>query len=165
MKKNSKGERHETLVSCLDTKKNSKQAADSPNQYWLEPVVSFELQNTLDSQLDLTITSKAFKFRSFIKVEKFPVSNNGADQLLFQFYLKHMRMQYETGSASKITTVKVTRPIEIDSFPNAKFKFVKGSVIQFHEFTLTDLSCINPYDWIILYNLLLRYAQKTGGSF
>lgn len=63
-------------------------------------------------------------------------------------------------SARKITTMKVTRPIETGSFPNAKFNVVRGSASHVHKFTLTDLSCINPYDWIMLYNLLLRDEQK-----
>ncbi|CAI9288599.1 unnamed protein product [Lactuca saligna] len=71
-----------------------------------------------------------------------------------------MRPQYETWNASKITTVKVTEPIETDSFPNAKFKVVRGSANQVHEFTLADLPCLNLYDWIMLYNLLLREEQK-----
>ena len=46
--------------------------------------------------------------------------------------------------------MKVTRPIETDSFPNAKFELVRGSVSQVHEFTLADMPCLNPYDWIML---------------
>ncbi|CAI9262775.1 unnamed protein product [Lactuca saligna] len=71
-----------------------------------------------------------------------------------------MRPQYNTWSASNITTMKVIGPIETDSFPNAKFQVVKGSTSQVHEFTLADLLCINPYDWIMLYNLLLRDKKK-----
>lgn len=71
-----------------------------------------------------------------------------------------MRSQYETCSASKITTTKVTGPIETDSFPNAKFKVFIGSASQVQEFILTDLPCVNHYDWIILYNLLLLDVQK-----
>ncbi|CAI9295632.1 unnamed protein product [Lactuca saligna] len=71
-----------------------------------------------------------------------------------------MKPQYETWSAGKITAVKVTDPIEIDSFPNAKFKVVRGSASRVHEFTLADLPCLNPYDWIMLYNLLLKYGKK-----
>ena len=46
---------------------------------------------------------------------------------LFSFYLKHMKPQYETWSASKITAVKVTGLIETDNFPNAKLKVARGS--------------------------------------
>ena len=56
--------------------------------------------------------------------------------------------------------MKARGPIETDSYPNAKFKVVRGSSSQVHEFTLTDLPCLNPYDWIMLYNLLLRDGQK-----
>ncbi|CAI9288708.1 unnamed protein product [Lactuca saligna] len=106
------------------------------------------------------MTPKAFKFRSFIKVANVSSSDNGVDQLLFAFYLKYMKPQYETWSMIKITTVKVTGSIETDSFPNAKFKVIKGSESQVHEITLAYLPCINPYDWIMLYNILMREEQK-----
>lgn len=127
-----------------------------PSQYWLEPVVSFELQNTQDSQLDLSITSNAFKFFSFVKLVNVPSTDSGVDHLLFSFYLNHMKPHYKTWSASKITTQKVIGPIETDSFPKEKFKVVRGSASQVYEFTLTNLPCLNPYDWIMLYNVLLR---------
>ena len=45
------------------------------SQYWLELIVSFDLQNTQDSQFDLPIAPKAFRFHAFIKVDKH--SNHG----------------------------------------------------------------------------------------
>lgn len=71
-----------------------------------------------------------------------------------------MKPQYELCSVGKITTVKVTGLIETNSFPNAKFKVVRGSASLVHEFTLADLPYLNPYDWIMLYNLLLKDEQK-----
>ncbi|CAI9294288.1 unnamed protein product [Lactuca saligna] len=76
-----------------------------------------------------------------------------------------MKPQYEIWSASKITEVKVTGPIETESFANAKFKVVRGYVSQVHEFTLADLPCLNPYGWIMLYNLFLRDRQKYELSY
>ena len=52
--------------------------------------------------------------------------------------------------------MKVTGPIETESLPNAKFMVVRGSDSLVCEFTLADLPSLNPYDWIMLYNLLLR---------
>ncbi|CAI9260925.1 unnamed protein product [Lactuca saligna] len=101
-----------------------------------------------------------YQFRSFVKVVNVPSTDNGTDQLLFLFYLKRMKPQYETWSGSKIIVVKVTGPIETESFSNAKFKVVRGSASQVHGFTLVDLPCLNPYEWIMLYNLLLRDEQK-----
>lgn len=146
------------LVSNL--KRIQNEAVDMLSQYWLELVVSFKLQNTQDLQMDMPITLKAFKFCSFVKVANVPSTDSDADHLLFSFYLKHMKPQYETQSASKITTVKVTCPIETDSFPNAKLKVVRGYASQVHEFTLVDLPCLNPYVWIMLYNLLVKDGQK-----
>ncbi|CAI9303779.1 unnamed protein product [Lactuca saligna] len=129
---------------------------DLPSQYWLEPVVSFDLQNTQDSQLDVPITPKAFRFCAFVKVVKAPITDNAADHMLLSFYLKHMKPQYETWCASKITGMKLTGLIETINFPNAKFKVATGPTSEGYEFTLVDLPCIYPYDWIILYNMLLK---------
>lgn len=71
------------------------EVVDMTSQYWLEPVMSFDLQNSQDLQLDLPITPKAFKFRSFVKVLNAPVTDSGVDHLLFSLYLKHMKQQYE----------------------------------------------------------------------
>ncbi|CAI9279831.1 unnamed protein product [Lactuca saligna] len=71
-----------------------------------------------------------------------------------------MKPQYETRCTSKITSVKVTGPIKTDNFPNVMFKVARGSVSQLYGFTLADLSCLNPYDWIVLYNMLLRDKEK-----
>ncbi|CAI9269354.1 unnamed protein product [Lactuca saligna] len=106
------------------------EVVDIPSQYWLELVVAFDLQNTQDSQLDLPITPKAFRFRSFVKVTNSLLIDSGADHLLFSFYLKHIKSQYEMWSASRITVVKVIGPIKTDSFPYAKFKVVRGSSSQ-----------------------------------
>ncbi|CAH1427681.1 unnamed protein product [Lactuca virosa] len=136
------------------------QVVDMPSQYWLDPIASFDVQNTQDSQLDLPITPKAFRFRAFIKVANAPFSDSTADQLLFAFYLKHMKPQFETWGASKIVVVKVTGPFETESFPNAKFKVARGSACQACEFTLADLPCLNPHDWMVIFNILLREKEK-----
>ena len=71
-----------------------------------------------------------------------------------------MKTQYETWSLSKITSVKVIGPIGTDNFPNAKFKVARGSTNQCYEFTLADLPCLNPNEWFILYNMLLKDKEK-----
>lgn len=122
--------------------------------------MTFDLQNTHDSQLDLPITPKAFRFRAFVKIVKAPITDSGVDYTLFSFYLKHMKSQYETWCASKITTAKIIGPIMTDRFPSANFKMVRGSTSQVYEFTHEDLPCLNPYYWIVLYNLLLKEKEK-----
>ncbi|CAI9261729.1 unnamed protein product [Lactuca saligna] len=78
----------------------------------------------------------------------------------FSFYLKHMKPQFETLSVNKIIVIKVTGPIETESFPNAMFKLARGSACQAYEFTLKDLPCLNRHNWIMLYNLLLKEKEK-----
>ncbi|CAI9286146.1 unnamed protein product [Lactuca saligna] len=156
---------HQRIIREAEVKEKAKreaqnEAVDLLIQYWPETVVSFELQNTQDSQLDLPITSKAFKFRSFVKVANVPSTDSGANHLLFSFHLNHMKPQYEKWRAIKTIAVKVIGPIQTDSYPNAKFKVVRSSASQVHEFTLADLTSLNPYDWIMVYNLLLRDRQK-----
>ncbi|CAI9282320.1 unnamed protein product [Lactuca saligna] len=114
-----------------------------PTQYFLDPVVSFDFQNSQDLHLDLPIIPKGFKFRAFVKVVNAPLTDSSIDQLLFSFYLKHMKPQYETWSAHKIVVVKVT---ETESFPNAKFKVARGSACQSYKISLADLPCVNSND-------------------
>ncbi|CAI9285091.1 unnamed protein product [Lactuca saligna] len=64
---------------------------DLPSQYWLEPVVSFNLQTTQNSQLDLPITPQAFRFHAFVKIMKATITDSDVDHMLISFYLKHMK--------------------------------------------------------------------------
>ncbi|CAI9277065.1 unnamed protein product [Lactuca saligna] len=64
-------------------------------------------------------------------------------------------------SGCKIIAVKVTGAIETESFPNAMFKVAKGSGSQVHKFTFADLPCLNPYDWIMLYNYFKRWEMDV----
>nr|KAJ0186805.1 hypothetical protein LSAT_V11C900484900 [Lactuca sativa] len=73
---------------------------------------------------------------------------------------KELRRKLRTWSASKIIDVKVTEPIKTESFPNSKFKVARGSTSQACEFTLTDLPCLNPHDWMMIYNILMRNKEK-----
>ncbi|CAI9282409.1 unnamed protein product [Lactuca saligna] len=86
------------------------------------------------------------RFRAFVKVVNAPFTKSGANQLLFSFYLKHMKPQYETWSVHKKLDVNVNGTIETESFPNAKFKVARGSACLAYEFTLADLPCLNPND-------------------
>ncbi|CAI9267849.1 unnamed protein product [Lactuca saligna] len=148
------------FISIFDREANSKRSCGYADSILASTSCVIRASEYTDSRLDLPITLKSFKFHSFVKVSTVPSTDSNADQFLFSFYLKHMNLQYETWGASKITAVKVTGPIETESSPNAMFKVVRGSASQVHEFTLADLPCLNPYDWIMLYNLLLRDGQK-----
>lgn len=116
--------------------------------------------NTLESQLDFSITPKAFWFRYFDKVAKAPDSDNNANLMLISFYLKHGMPRYKTWSSKKIYVVKVIGPTETESFVNVRFKVVRGSRNLVFEFTLTDLPCLNLYNWISLFSLLSKDAHK-----
>ncbi|CAI9263321.1 unnamed protein product [Lactuca saligna] len=93
-------------------------AIDNPNIYWLEPVGSFELDNSLDLQLDLSITPKAFLFCSFDKIANVSPSNKGTN------------------------------------------KVARGAMSSMHEFTLVDMPCVNPFNWISLLLLILKVEQN-----
>ncbi|CAI9302904.1 unnamed protein product [Lactuca saligna] len=99
-------------------KVHENEVVDLPSQHWVEPVVSFELHNTQDLQLDLPITPKSFKFWSFVKVANVPSTNNGVDHFILLLSLKHMKLQYKIWNACKVTSIKITGPIETDNFPN-----------------------------------------------
>ncbi|CAI9303037.1 unnamed protein product [Lactuca saligna] len=136
------------------------EAIDNLDIYWLELVASFELENSMDSYLDLSITLKAFQFRSFDKIENTSLPDCDIDQALFSFHLKHMKPQYETWSSKKIIVVKVFGPIETESFINACFKVACGVASSMFEFTLANFPCLNPFDSISLLHLWLIDEQK-----
>ncbi|CAI9290024.1 unnamed protein product [Lactuca saligna] len=74
------------------------EAIDNSSKYWLKHVTSFDVENSSDSQLNLPITPKAFQLHCVKNVANLPFSDNHAHQILFYFYLKHMKPQYETWS-------------------------------------------------------------------
>ena len=98
------------------------EAIDNPNVYWLEFAESFELEKSLNSQLDLPITPKAFQFCCFDRIADVSLSDNGADQMIFLFYLKHMKPQYESWSSMKRIDVKVYGSTETKKLPECLFK-------------------------------------------
>ncbi|CAI9297799.1 unnamed protein product [Lactuca saligna] len=94
--------------------------------------------------------------------EEHIIDNNEDEEEQDEDELKRqkIKLQYEASCASKITAVKVIGLIRTESFPNAKFKVARGSTSQIYKFTLADLPCINPYDWTILCNMLLKEKVK-----
>lgn len=122
------------------------EAIDNPSVYWLDPVTSFDLENTSDNKFDFPITLKAFLFRSFEKIANAPNSDNNVNQSLIAFYHKHGKPQHQTLSSKKIIVVKVVRPIEIESFVNARFKTARGAASSVFDFTVADLPYLNPFD-------------------
>ncbi|CAI9283896.1 unnamed protein product [Lactuca saligna] len=136
------------------------EAIDNSNVYSLEPVVSFELENSPDSQLHLQITLKAFQFRSFYRIVNARLPDRNVDEELFSFYLKFLKQQYKMWSSKKIRAINVFGPIKIESFINAHFNVARGAASSTFEFILTDMPFLNPFDWISLLLLFLKDEQK-----
>lgn len=76
---------HKTIFPLWTLEQILNEVVDNPNIYWLEPVGSFELENSSDLQLDLLITPKAFLFHSFIKIANVSLAEKGSNKLLFRF--------------------------------------------------------------------------------
>ena len=49
-----------------------KEAIDTPSILWLEPVISLDCSNTVDSQFDMPLTRKAFIFHAFDNIAELP---------------------------------------------------------------------------------------------
>ena len=60
-----------------------KEAIESPSTLWLEPVTSFDCDNTRDSQFDMPITRKAFVFHCFDSTTEVPSPHPQVDHELF----------------------------------------------------------------------------------
>ena len=76
-----------------------KEAIGDLNINWLEPSISFDLENSLESQLDFPITPRAFLFRCFEKIKKGPLSEYDVNHMLFSFYFKYAKPQFQTWSS------------------------------------------------------------------
>ena len=72
-------ETQKSLFPPWSVDKIQKEAIDAPNIYWLEPTISFDLNNEANSQLDFPITPRAFLFRCFGKIEKVVISEKAVN--------------------------------------------------------------------------------------
>ncbi|KAL7596833.1 hypothetical protein Lser_V15G29618 [Lactuca serriola] len=63
-------------------------AIDEPSTLWLEPVMSFWLDNSKDAQFDMSITPKAFIFHCFNSTVAIPSPDPKVDRDLLEFYLE-----------------------------------------------------------------------------
>lgn len=136
------------------------QAVESPSIYWLEPIASFDCENSKDSQFDMPIRRKAFTFHCFDSTVEVPFPSPKVDRELIDFYLKYGQTQYLTWGAQKIITVKVLKPTPADKFVNVHFKITRGSANSVSMISLADLPNLNPHDWILLYNILLNNTNS-----
>lgn len=130
--------------------------------HWFEPMVSFELVNSADSQFDFPITLRAFLFRCFEQTKRAPFSDYDVNHKLFSFYLKYGKPQLQTWSLHKMVVVKVYTPFPVDGLITVKFKVYRGSSRTEVAFTLAGLPCMNPNHWISLFLILSKDEQKYG---
>ncbi|KAL7589472.1 hypothetical protein Lser_V15G37512 [Lactuca serriola] len=136
------------------------QAIEFPSVYWLEPVASFDCDNSKDSQFDMPITRKAFTFHCFEATAEVPFPHPKVDRELIDFYLKYGQPQYLTWSAQKIISIKVLKPSHAGRFVNVNFKITRGSANTVSIISLADLPNINPHDCILLFNILLSDPKE-----
>lgn len=139
-------ETQKSLFPPWTIKRIQKEAIDEPSNNWLEPSVSFELENTPDSQLDYPITPRAFLFRCFENIERALLSDSDVNHSLFSFYITYGLPQFRSWSLKKLVAVKVYAPIATDNFINIRFKGFKGANKSETDFTIADFPCTNPYD-------------------
>ncbi|KAL7594264.1 hypothetical protein Lser_V15G30938 [Lactuca serriola] len=155
-------ESRKTLFPAWTRERMIKEAIDTPSILWLEPVISFDCYNSVDSQFDMPLTRKAFIFHAFSNIFEVPHPNPEVDRELIEFYLKAARPQYQTWSAQKIVNVQVLKPYTEGRFINVRFRVIRGSARTEHLISLADLPNLNPHDWIVLHNILLTNEAEYG---
>ncbi|KAL7587460.1 hypothetical protein Lser_V15G39921 [Lactuca serriola] len=155
-------ENRKTLFPPWTLERLIKEAIETPNILWLEPVISLDRSNTFDSQFDMPLTRKAFIFHAFDNIVEFPHPHPKVDRDLVEFYLRATQPQYQTWSAQKIINVWVLKPYMEGNFTNVRFKVLRGSAKTEHGISLADLPNLNPHDWIILHNILLTNEAEYG---
>lgn len=111
-------------------------------------------------QFDFPITPRAFLFRCFEKIEKAMISDNEVSLKLFNFYLKYAKPQYQSWSLKRIMGLKVYSAMPTKDFMNIRFKGFVGVDRVLDEFTLADMPFMNPYDWISLFNVVVKDYKK-----
>ncbi|KAL7582299.1 hypothetical protein Lser_V15G44719 [Lactuca serriola] len=155
-------ESRKTLFPAWTRERMIKEAIDTPSILWLEPVISFDCYNSVDSQFDMPLTRKAFIFHAFSNIFEVPHPNPEVDRELIDFYLKAAQPQYQTWSAQKIVNVRVLKPYSEGRFINVRFRVIRGSARTEHLISLADLPNLNPHDWIVLHNILLTNEAEYG---
>lgn len=60
----------------------------------------------------------------------------------------------------RIVGLKVGIPKNADRFRNVHFKAFRGHNSVIHEFTLADLPFLGPYDWILMFNIVVKGVAK-----
>lgn len=70
---------HRLLFPTWSMERMQNEAIDDPNIYWLEPSISFGLNNDEESQFDSPITPREFLFRCFENIEKYLISNSAVN--------------------------------------------------------------------------------------
>ncbi|KAL7601624.1 hypothetical protein Lser_V15G23907 [Lactuca serriola] len=155
-------ESRKTLFPAWTRERLIKEAIDTPNILWLDPVISFDCYNSVDSQFDMPLTRKAFIFHAFSNIFEVPHPDAELDRELIDFYLKAARPQYLTWSAQKIVNVRVLKPYTEGRFINVRFKVIRGSAKTEHLISLADLPNLNPHYWIVLHNILLTNEAEYG---
>lgn len=155
-------ESRKTLFPPWTLKKLLKEAIETPNILWLEPVISLDRINSVDSQFDMPLTRKTFIFHTFDNVANIPHPHPKVDRDLVEFYLKAAQIQYQTWNAQKIINVRVLKPFREGNFTNVRFKVLRGSAKTEHAISLADLPNLNPHDWLILHNILLTNEVEYG---
>ncbi|KAL7584446.1 hypothetical protein Lser_V15G43419 [Lactuca serriola] len=155
-------ESRKTLFPPWTLEKLLKEAIETPSILWLEPVISLDRDNSVDSQFNMPLTRKAFVFHAFDNIAEFPHPHPKVDRDLVEFYLRAAQPQYQTWSAQKIVNVRVLKPYLEGNFTNVWFKVLRGSAKTEHAISLADLPNLNPHDWIILHNILLTNEAEYG---
>ncbi|KAL7596025.1 hypothetical protein Lser_V15G27821 [Lactuca serriola] len=155
-------ESRKTLFPAWTRERMIKEAIDTPSILWLEPVISFDCYNSVDSQFDMPLTRKAFIFHALSNVFEVPHPHPEVDRELIEFYLKAAQPQYQTWSAQKIVNVRVLKPYTEGRFINVRFRVIRGSARTEHLISLADLPNLNPHDWIVLHNIRLMNEAEYG---
>ncbi|KAL7597529.1 hypothetical protein Lser_V15G21757 [Lactuca serriola] len=137
-------ESRKTLFPSWTLERLIKEAIETPSILWLEPVISLDHSNTVDSQFDMPLTRKAFIFHAFSSIAEFPHPHPKVDRDLIEFYLRAAQPQYQTWSAQKIVNVRVLKPYREGNFTNVRFKVLRGSAKTEHAISLADLPTLIP---------------------
>ncbi|CAI9276630.1 unnamed protein product [Lactuca saligna] len=89
-----------------------------------------------------------------------PILDNIDDEEVNEEELKRQKARESEFDENQRIVREAEAKEKAEKESRSTLEIVRGYASQVHELTLAYLLCINPYDWIMLYNLLLRDSQK-----
>lgn len=101
----------------------------------------------------------------FDSIVKAPLSNKGVNKDFFLLLCEEFKALVESWRLQRTVALEVGKPMVVDVFTNVGLKVYRGHSQTLHELSLTDIPFLNPYDWISLFNIIVKDTVNYDPNF